>query len=100
MKGDCSLPEHMGSSPSFSGIRVGRYLVFFVVFCRSLFDLLSFLLLVILQFPSSIYSVWLPLCYLQTSLCFVDIGEIVDHSSISFIFIKEDGFYLPRSCSL
>ena len=32
-----SLPEHMCSSPVFSGVRVSQSLVFCVVFCRSLF---------------------------------------------------------------
>ena len=37
-----TLSEHMGSPPIFSGVRVARSLVFFVVFCRSLFAFLSF----------------------------------------------------------
>jgi len=37
-----TLPEHLNSSPVFSGVRVARALVFCVVFCRSLFILLSF----------------------------------------------------------
>jgi hypothetical protein len=36
-----SLPEHVGSPPVFSGVRVARSLVFCVVFCRSLFIILS-----------------------------------------------------------
>ena len=40
-------PEHMSSSPVLSGVRVARYLVFYVMFCRSLFVLLSCFLLVI-----------------------------------------------------
>ena len=35
-----TLPEH----PIFSGVRIAKYLVFCVVFCRSLFVLLSFFL--------------------------------------------------------
>jgi len=52
-------PEHMSSSPVLSGVRVARYLVFYVMFCRSLFVLLSCFLLVIvlsvLRFTHSDY---------------------------------------------
>ena len=37
-----TLMEHMSSPPVFSGVRVDWSLVFCVVFCRSLFVLLSF----------------------------------------------------------
>jgi len=37
-----TLSEHMGSPPIFSGVLVARSLFFSVVFCRSLFALLSF----------------------------------------------------------
>ena len=37
-----SLPEYLSSLPIFSGVRVARSVVFCVVFCRSLFLLLSF----------------------------------------------------------
>ena len=40
-----TLPEHMSSSPVFSGVRVAQSFFFCVVFCRSLFVLLSFFLL-------------------------------------------------------
>jgi len=36
------LPEHLSSPPVLSGVRVARSLVFCVMFCRSLFVLLSF----------------------------------------------------------
>ena len=36
-----TLPEHLSSPPVFSGVRVARIEVFCVVFCRSLFVLLS-----------------------------------------------------------
>ena len=32
-----NLPEHPSSLPVFSGVRVARFLVFWIVFCRSLF---------------------------------------------------------------
>ena len=37
-----TLPEHLSSTSLFSGVRVAQSLVFCVVFCRSLFVLLSF----------------------------------------------------------
>ena len=37
-----TLPEHLSSHPVFSGGCIARSLVFRVVFCRSLFVLLSF----------------------------------------------------------
>ena len=37
-----TLPEYPSSTPVFSGIRVGHSLAFWVMFCRSLFVLLSF----------------------------------------------------------
>ena len=79
--------NHSGAprfTSGFSGVRVSRSLVFCVVFCRSLFVLLSCfflsycvsffdLLFLITPFclivcPSSTYCFWLPLWYLQTVL--------------------------------
>ena len=81
-----------GVLPVFTGVRVARSLVFCVMFCGSLFVVLSFFLwpLCCLSFdlqllitplvssnfwpltfvvcPSSIYDFWLPLWYLQTFL--------------------------------
>jgi hypothetical protein len=37
-----TLPDHMSSPPVFSGVCVTRSLVFWVMFCRSLFVLLTF----------------------------------------------------------
>ena len=37
-----TLPDHLSSPPVCSGVRVARSVVFCVVFCRSLFVLLSF----------------------------------------------------------
>jgi hypothetical protein len=39
-----TLPEHLSSPLVFSGVHVASSLVFCVVFCRSLFDLLSIVL--------------------------------------------------------
>ena len=45
-----TLPEHLGSSPVFSGVRVAQSLVFCVMFCRSLFvcSFVLFLLVIVL----------------------------------------------------
>jgi hypothetical protein len=42
-----NLPQYLRSSPVLSGVRVTRFLVFYVVFCRSLFVPLSFFILAI-----------------------------------------------------
>ena len=42
-----TFSEHLSSPPVFSGVHVTRSLVLYVMFCRSLFVLLSFFLLVI-----------------------------------------------------
>ena len=42
-----TLPEHLSSAPVFSGVRVTRSLVLYVMFCRSLFVLLFFFLMAI-----------------------------------------------------
>jgi hypothetical protein len=56
-----TLPEHPSLPSVFIGVRVSRCLVFCVMFCRSLFVLLSFYI-----WPFCIYGFWLPLWYLQT----------------------------------
>ena len=52
-----TLPEHYISYPVFSGVRVARYLVFCVMFCRSLVVhfLLTITLSVILRLMASDY---------------------------------------------
>jgi hypothetical protein len=67
-----TLPEYLSSTPVFSGIRVGHSLAFLVMFCRSLFVLLSFFNLRLL-----ITSLW----YLQT--CLTD----KEHAKIQIIYI-------------
>ena len=37
-----TLPERLSSHPVFSGVHVAQYLVFCLVFCRSLFVRLAF----------------------------------------------------------
>ena len=83
-----TLPEHFSSHPvNFRRVRVAQYLVFCVVFCRSLFVLLSFDYCIVCSSSnysfcmltpfvsntfhhcivcSSIYSFWLRPLYLQT----------------------------------
>ena len=59
------LPEHLNSPLIFSVIRVARCLAICVMFCSSLFVMLSF------SFghcTSSIYIVWLPIWYLNFSV--------------------------------
>ena len=58
-----TIPEHLNSPTVFSGVRVTRTLDFCVVFCRSLFVLLSFFF-----GHCVVYRFWLPLWYLQTLL--------------------------------
>jgi hypothetical protein len=49
-----TLPEHLSSSPVFSIVRVSRSLVLCVIFCRSLFVLLSLaIVLSVLRFTDS-----------------------------------------------
>ena len=51
-------PEHLGSPPDSSGVRVTRSLVICVMFCRSLFVLLvlAIVLSILLQFTDSDFS--------------------------------------------
>ena len=60
--------NHISSLPVFSGVCVTQILVFCVVFCRSFFVLLSFLLAIVLsvflRFTTSDYPLW----YLQIFL--------------------------------
>ena len=57
------LPEHLSSSPMFSGVRVARSLVFCALFCRSLFVLFFFRSLCSLSF----FDLRLLISYLITS---------------------------------
>ena len=52
-----ALPEHMRSPPVFNRVHVAQSLVFYVVFCRSLFVLflLVIVLSVLLRFTASNY---------------------------------------------
>ena len=64
-----AFPENVSSLPVFNGVLVTRSSVFYVVFCRSFFVILYFLLWLwhFLWFTASGYLFvifWLPLCYL------------------------------------
>jgi hypothetical protein len=56
-------PKHLSSPPVISGVRVTRSLI---MFCRSLFVLLSFSIWPLCCRRSSIYRFWSPLWSLQT----------------------------------
>ena len=58
----CSHPEHLTSPSVSSEVRVAPFLVFYVMFCRSLFYVLSFYFVCHCVFhPCSIYAFWMPL---------------------------------------
>ena len=61
-----TLPEHLGVSPVFSGVRVARSLIFCIMFSRSLFVLLPFLFWTLRCLSFQINGFWLPLWCLQT----------------------------------
>ena len=52
--------KHLSSSSVFSGVRVDQYLVFCVVFCKTLLSLWTFYF-----GTSSLYGIWLPFWYLK-----------------------------------
>ena len=56
-----TLPEHMSSSTVISGVHVAQSFVFYIVFCRSLFVLSSFLLLAIVL---SVLFQWILITYM------------------------------------
>jgi hypothetical protein len=76
--GTACLPEHLSSPPVFSGVRITRSLVFSVVFCISLFVLLSFffwpiVLSVLLRFTASNYSFGIKICLQLKQTAFLNI---------------------------
>ena len=54
-----TFPDHPSSPPIFSGVRVARYSVFRVVFCRSMLSFYPFSFSHFVVCPS-IYVIWLP----------------------------------------
>ena len=106
-----TLPEHLGLLPVFSLVRVARSLVFCVVFCRSLFVLLSFLFRSLYCLSFFFSEFWSPLWYLQTLLIhcnfIIGICHDVKHDNwfknTCFILINRSGIYrfiTYRTCSL
>jgi len=69
-----SLQEHQNSHPVFNGVHAALSLGFCVMFCRSLFGLLSLFLPLLYCLSSFRLRFWLPLWYLQT--------YISDHAQI------------------
>jgi hypothetical protein len=58
-----NFPEHLISTPVFSGVHIALFLVFCVVFCRSMFVLFYFfplaIVLSVLRFTPSDYLFWI-----------------------------------------
>jgi hypothetical protein len=86
-----TLPDHPGSPPGFSWIRVAQSFVFCVVFCRSMsFCLFSFdqpwycLSFFYLQLLITSDYLWLPLWYLLTMIL-----------SVLLLFTASDYLWLP-----
>jgi hypothetical protein len=70
-----TLPERLSSSPIFSGVRVTQSLVFCVMFCRSLFVLLSFFFLTIVLSVILFTDYDYPLGIFKLVLLFVVTGQ-------------------------
>jgi len=66
-------PEHLSSSPVFSGVRVTRSLVLYVCFVDRCLSFCTFYFIHCVVCYSSIYGLWLPLWYLQTLLVLLTI---------------------------
>ena len=64
-----SPPEHRSSLPFFSGVPVPLSLVFYVVFCRPLFILLSFFFHHCIICFSFVYRLSYPVCLYCCCLC-------------------------------
>ena len=86
-----TLPEHLCSPPGFSGVRVSQSLVFFVVFCRSLFVLLSLCFCFgrkdyFIVCPSSINYIYTNCIVCPSSINYIYTNCIVCPSSINYIY--------------
>ena len=82
-----TLPEHLMLSPDLSGVRVARSSVFCVMFCRSLFVILSFFLWSLCYLP------FFDLRLLITPLVF-QIFFFPVYSNILFVSLMTDGIDL------
>jgi hypothetical protein len=73
-----TFPVHLSSSLVLSGIRVAQFLLLCVMFCRTLFLILSWFFLSFgycIVYPLSIYGFWLPIFkLLQTFLATFPLG--------------------------
>jgi hypothetical protein len=75
-----TLPEHLSSPPVFCEVHLTRSLVFYVMFCRSLFVLLhSFFLLVMLL---SLFCFTASYCHYDTCI------TLQVHSSLSYVTLQ------------
>ena len=77
--GTATLPEYL-SSTRFSGVRVTRYLVLCVVFCRSLFVRLCFFFWPLCCLSVFDLRIQITPLYLQTLLC--------SHFFVNVLFLK------------
>jgi hypothetical protein len=66
-----TLPEHLSSSPVFSGVGVTPYLVICVFFVDRCLSFCTFSFGHCVVCSSSIYGFWLPLWYLRTPCTYI-----------------------------
>ena len=107
-----TLPEHLSSLPILSGVRITRSLVLCVMFCRSLFFLLSFffwplcylsfcllaiVLSVLLSFGHCVIcpSVFWPLCYLSFCLLAIVLSVLLSFGHCVVCLSSIYGVWLP-----
>ena len=94
--GTATLPEHLSSPPVFSGVRVARFLILCVMYCRSLFVLclLPIVLSVLLSFAHCVVcsSVFCPLCCLFFDLRFLITPQVSSNCSYHSVWqsVSED----------
>ena len=86
-------PEHLSSSPIFSGVRVTRSLVLCVCFVYSCLSFCPFSFDRYVFCPSSIYRIWLSFCYLQTLL--VTTYKLRVHYGIKYMLFSLHSTLLP-----
>ena len=74
-----TLAEHMSSPPVFSWVRATRFLVLYVVFCRSLFVLflLAIVLSVLIRFRDSDYPFGICNLFFQHPIFHIHIVKLV-----------------------
>ena len=82
-------------TPVFSRVHVTRSLVLCVMFCRSLFVLLSFVFWHYVVCSSSIYGYWLPFWYLQSLL-----GGVLSYWMCLLGYVSYQPYSTPHMCCL